>query len=235
MSDNTTPIIADGTWEQSGNTDRRRIARGLRLLGFSYGEIRSLVPVSKGTLSVWCRDIDLSTEQRNAIARRAGPESRAGTSVDTQWRRRLEVESIKTEARDYAVDAADDPLFVAGVCLYWAEGSKTRNDLSMTNSDPLLLRVFVQFVRDHLDEDASFALALNRHSTAGEEEARRYWSTALGLHDARFTKSYIKKPGTGHRRNKLPHGVCRVRVDRGSDHWHRMMQWIEDVGFLLAS
>ncbi|MDJ0792187.1 MAG: hypothetical protein QNJ71_09850 [Acidimicrobiia bacterium] len=235
MNDTTMLLSADEAWEQNGNTDRRRIVRGLRLLGFSYGEIRDLVPVSKSTVSVWCRDIDLTTDQQRAIARRSGPESRLGTRVDTQWRRRLEIEAIRNDASGYSLDAVDDPLFVAGVCLYWAEGSKTRNDLSMSNSDPSLLRVFIQFVRDHLDDNATFALALTRHSAAGEEEARRFWSTSLGLDDVRFTKSYIKKPGTGHRRKKLPHGVCRVRVDRGSDHWHRMMQWIDDLRVLLAS
>ena len=115
------------------------------------------------------------------------------------------------------------------MCLYWAEGSKTRNDLSITNSDPRLLRIFVDFVRAHLDADARFGLALNLHEAAGEDRAKEYWAHALELPSVLFTKSYVKQPGTGHRRNRLPHGVCRVRVRRASDHWHRVMTWIDVV------
>ena len=208
---------------------RRALVRALRRLGHSYGEICDIAVVPKSTVSLWCRDIELTSEQRRAIASRRGATSRAGLRVDTQHKRRVEIERFREEATRYAACQTTDALFIAGVALYWGEGSKTRNDLSLTNSDPRLLAVFVRFVQVHLDEDASFALALNLHDLDGESAARAYWARELPLTGARFTKSYIKRPGTGHRTKKLPHGVCRVRVDRGADHWQRVMRWIEIV------
>jgi hypothetical protein len=66
---------------------------------------------------------------------------------DTQWRRRLEIERIREEAPWFAKAHLADPFFVAGVVMYWAEGSKTRNDLSLTNSDPGALGLFISWIR----------------------------------------------------------------------------------------
>ena len=222
-------------WHGLSAVDRRDVVRSLRQRGRSYGEIAGIVPVPKSTVATWCHDIVLTDVQRRAIEVRRGAASRQGVSVDTQWRRRVEIRAVRADAARYAVAAVSDPLFVAGVCLYWAEGSKTRNDCSITNSDPNVLRIFIGFVRNHLDPCATFALALNLHGIAAEEASKRYWRTELELPAARFTKSYVKQPGTGHRRNRLPHGICRVRVDRSSNHWHRMMVWIDAVARTLPT
>ena len=222
-------------WSILHRWERKRLAQELRGFGLTYAEIQQLVPVPKSTLSTWCSRIELSSELRRALAHRTGTGGQRGVPRDTQWRRRVQLERIREDAREYAVEHLSHPLFVAGVCLYWAEGSKTRNDFSVSNSDPVVLRTFIRFVREHLDADASFGLALNLHSPDDDREARLYWTDVLRLDGVRFTKSYIKKPGTGHRKKRLEFGVCRVRVDRGSDHWHRTMQWIETVGSALVS
>lgn len=222
-------------WDDLQRWERKRLGQDVRELGLTYGEIRTIIPVPKSTLATWFRDIELAERQAQAISQRTGSMSQAGIPRDTQWRRRHEIAAIREEADRTALERMSNPLFVAGVCLYWAEGSKTRGDFSITNSDPIVLRTFVQFVRCHLDADATFALALNLHSAEEDHEARRYWAAELHLEESRFTKSYIKKPGIGHRRKRLAFGVCRVRVDRSSDHWHTTMQWIERVGSELAS
>jgi hypothetical protein len=38
-----------------------------------------------------------------------------------------------------------------------------------------------------------------------------------------FYKTSMKPLGTGHRKNHLPHGVCRVSVRRAADMWQRTM------------
>jgi len=123
-------------WDELHRWERSELGKDLRRLGLTYGEIRELIPVPKGTLSYWCREIDLTQDQIKAIRARTGPDSRMGIPVDTQWRRREEVERIREEARRFAEAHLDDPLFVGGVVLYWAEGSKTRNDLALSNADP---------------------------------------------------------------------------------------------------
>jgi transposase len=50
-------------WPVLKRWERRELAESLRRLGLSYREIGQIIPVSRGTLSAWCRDIQLSPEQ----------------------------------------------------------------------------------------------------------------------------------------------------------------------------
>lgn len=216
-------------WDELHRWERSELGKELRRLGLTYGEIRALIPVPKGTLSYWCKEIRLSDDQIEAIRERTGPETRVGIPVDTQWRRREEIDRIREEARRFAADHLDDAFFVAGVVLYWGEGAKGRNDLSLTNADPAAHRLFVSWVRDYLAARPRFVLALHLHEGNDDQAAQAYWQAATGLLGATFTKSFIKPRGTGHRKNHLPHGICRVRLRDPSDHWNRVMIWIEVV------
>ena len=216
-------------WDELHRWERSQLGKALRRLGLTYGEIREIIPVPKGTLSNWCREIRLSPEQIEAIVDRSSPGSRIGIPVNTQWRRRREIERIRTEARAFAERHIDDAFFIAGVALYWGEGSKTRSDLSLANADPKALRLFIAWVRAFHDSAAVFVLKINLHADNDEPTARAYWTEATGLENAEFYRTFIKPDGTGHRKNHLPHGVCQVRVRRCADHWHRTMAWVEIV------
>jgi len=99
----------------------------------------------------------------------------------------------------------------------------------MSNSDPTLLRVYIDWVRAFHDPAAEFVLALHLHEGNDERYAQTYWRRALDLPDAEFHKTFIKPAGTGHRKNTLRHGVCRVVVRRSTDAWLRTMGWIEAI------
>ena len=206
----------------------------LRRLGLTYSEIQAIIPVPNSTLSNWSRDVPLSTAQIDAIRVRSGPETQRGIPRDTQWRSRVEVAEIRTDARSFAISRLNDADFVGGVALYWGEGAKTRNRLELSNADPAALRAFVNWVRRYLDEDATFVLSMHLHEGNNESAARAYWSRSLGLPNARFTKTFIKAAGTGHRKNHLEAGVCRVRTLRAGDHWNRVMVWVEVVAGQLG-
>jgi hypothetical protein len=216
-------------WGDLHRWERSELGKALRRLGLTYGEIRDLIPVPKATLSHWCREIRLSGSQVEAIRLRTGPGSRKGIPVNTQWRRREEVARLKADARRFALNHLDDPYFVAGVVLYWGEGSKTRADLSVANADPRALRLFVAWVRSFHSRDAEFVLRINLHAGNDEPGARAFWRGATGLDRADFHRTFVKPEGTGHRKNHLPFGVCQVRVRRCTDHWIRTMEWVDVV------
>ena len=217
-------------WGDLTRWERAELGRAFRLLGWSYGEIRRVLPAPKGTLAGWCRDIRLTGEQAAAIRARNG--SQLGVPRDTQWRRREEVERIQASARLEAADLASNPLWVAGTALYWGEGAKTGRRLELTNSDPALLRVFIRWVLAFHHPKAEFVLSLNLHADNDESAAKRFWQKHLGLDSPAFTRTFIKTPGTGHRKNHLAHGVCRVRTRRSTDGFIRTMVWIEELASL---
>jgi hypothetical protein len=80
-------LVLARQWDDLHRWERSQLGKALRRLGLTYGEIRGIVPVPKGTLSYWCRDVDLTPAQVAAIRERSGAASRAGIPVDTQWRR----------------------------------------------------------------------------------------------------------------------------------------------------
>ncbi len=226
------PVFASlvAGWESLSRWERAELGRALRRLGWSYGEIMAVLPVAKGTLAGWCREIRLTSEQALAIRRRTG--SRKGVPRDTQRKRRAEVERIRANARQCAPTLAADPLWTAGVALYWAEGSKTERRLELANADARVLRVFIRWTRSYHQPDARFALKLHLHEGNDDELSRAHWRAELELERADFHKTFIKPAGTGHRKNTLPHGVCRVLVRRSSDGWYRTMEWIDWLGLL---
>jgi hypothetical protein len=191
-----------------------------------------VLPVGKGTLAGWCKEIRL-TEERieaiKAIKTRRPVGVRTGIPVDTQRKRRREVERIREEAAIFAGRHMSDSLFVAGAMLYWAEGSKTKPRLELTNSDERVLGLFIQWVRRYHRTDAEFVLEIHLHAGNDETAARSYWADQLGLNEPHFHSTFIKPPGTGHRKNRLAHGVCRVSVRKSADVWHRTMVWIQTI------
>ena len=201
------------------------LARRMRAEGLSLGEIALVLPRSVSTLLVWCREVALTDEQRAAIRERTNPQR--GRRRDTQRKRRREIAQLVASARGAGPMLLRDPYFSAGVALYWAEGSKTQRRLEMVNSDARLLRLFVGWVKEFHDAEARFVASLNIHADNDVAEAHRYWRSELTIDDLRFTKPFVKPDGTGHRRNHLPHGVCRVGVRASTDAFLRTMAWIE--------
>jgi hypothetical protein len=205
--------------------ERSELGKDLRRQGLSYGEIMDLIPVKKSTLATWCRDVDLTTKQIEAIRERRAQEP--GIPRDTQRKRRREIELIRAQAALEAHHLVTDPLWTTGVALYWGEGSKATRQLSMANSDPALLRTFISWSIRFLPPDTGWRAKLNVHANNDENQARIWWSRELGIDLSNFTKSFLKPEGTGHRKNHLPHGVCMVTKRRSTDDYHRSMAWID--------
>ncbi len=102
--------------------------------------------------------------------------------------------------------------------LYWAEGSKARNVAVLTNSDPDLLRVFVEFLRRCYGiHDERLALSVNCHLGNGLalSEIESWWLAHLNLPRACLRKATVNRPSTAsvlRRGHVLPYGTARVAL-----------------------
>ena len=184
-----------------------------------------LIPVKKSTLATWCRDVELTEEQCAGIRRRTG--SMAGIPRDTNRKRREEIARIEDCALTQARYLIGDPTWVAGVVMYWAEGSKTSRRLEIAHSEPEALRLFMRWARQYHEPNAEFAAAMNLHADNDEGYARGFWASELGIDTSHFTKTFVKPDGTGHRKNHLATGVCRVTMRKSTDAFLRTMAWVE--------
>jgi len=213
------------TYESLSRWERRELGKDLRQLGLSYGEIMEQIPVKKSTLATWRREVRLTREQIDGIKLRRAPEP--GIPRDTQRKRRREVELIRAQATLEAEHLVRSSFWVAGVTLYWGEGSKTKRRLALANADTAALRLFRNWSERFHQSRGGWRARLNLHGDNDEPAARRWWAHELSLSMDDFTKSYVKPDGTGHRKNHLPNGVCTLVRRQSADAFVTTMAWIE--------
>ena len=208
------------------NWERQELARKLRKQGLSYSEIRKTVPVAKSTVSRWCRDIELTHKQK----------ARLGALYDMQCqgakankiKRTKEIEEIKAIARSEILPISEHEFKIAGLMLYWAEGNKTEK-VGVSNSDIKLVQFMMKWFRQICKvPESKFRAYLNLHSGQDENRIKQYWSKITGLPLSQFGKSYIKKEGTGHRKNILYNGTIRISICN-SNLLHRILAWVENI------
>ncbi len=73
-------------------------------------------------------------------------------------------------------------LLIAGLLLYWAEGSKGKGAIRITNLDHRMLKVFLNFLREvcRVDDNRLF-LYVRVYKEFSLDEARKYWHNFLNI------------------------------------------------------
>jgi hypothetical protein len=102
--------------------------------------------------------------------------------------------------------------------LYWAEGSKARNVVALSNSDPELVRLFLRFLREGFcvaDADVAVRCHLFADHIVRQQEIESFWLNALRLPRTSLRKSIVNvysKYSKRKRVGRLPYGTCRLSV-----------------------
>lgn len=190
-------------------------ARELRTAGKSINEIASLLNCSKGSVSVWVRDIVLNEKQRENLATRRPAHNYGGISNRKQGKERRS--KFQDSGRDIA-KKINPNLHLIGCMLYWAEGGKSRNCAELGNTDVDMLLLWIQFLREcyNVPDEKFFIRWIAHTDIHTEEEIESFWTETLGIPGARVHKpEYNPKPrhdSTGTKKGKRPFGVCKVGV-----------------------
>jgi len=173
--------------------------------------------VSRSSLSLWVRDIELAPAQIEAL-RIQDPRfdaSRNGSAANAA-RARMHRMEAQNEGRRRA--RAADSRYAAGCMLYWAEGSRARNSVRFTNSDPEMMRFFVDFLRAYLDvADERMRVTCNLFA---DHERQQHTIEEFWLHTLRLPAACLRTSTVNHysrysrkkRRNALPYGTCLLTV-----------------------
>ena len=180
-------------------------------------EIERALRVSRSSVSRWVRDIPLTDEQRAALVDR-NPRYRGKSEVaqrkreDAAARRR----AYQEEGRELA--RRGDASFAAGCMLFWAEGSRARNTVEFTNSDPDMVAFFASFLRRYFAIDsADMRISCNLFADHAAEQQRieQFWLDTARLPRTSLRKSMVNvysKYSAKKRKNKLPYGTCKLVV-----------------------
>lgn len=102
-------------------------------------------------------------------------------------------------------------LLIAAVMLYYGEGAKTGVTVDFANSDVMVAKLFVKFLRKicRIDE-SKLRLYLYCFSDQNTNFLIRYWSSQLKVEKNKFTKPYIRSTFNRGKRT-MPYGVIHVR------------------------
>jgi transcriptional regulator with XRE-family HTH domain len=216
-------------WTKRPNAkdDLREKARELRLQGWTYDQIQVELGCSKSSISLWVRDLPKperkrSTEEASAIARR-GWEA-------TMRLRDEERQQIKEAAKQAVGALSPRELFLLGVGLYWAEGSKDkpydrRENVCFVNSDPGMIQVFLAWLDLLGVERDRIRYAVMIHESADIPSAELYWAELVGADRSAFYKTTLKKhnPKTVRKNTGDSYRGClAIKVRKSADLYRRI-------------
>lgn len=207
----------------------KEIAQELRREGKSYSEIRDRLKIPLSTLSEWFSGEEWSKDIRVRLTEAAKIESTIRlVELDKTRGQHLKqaYEEAREEARNDLETLKYNPLFLAGLMLYWGEGDRgTRNQVRLANSDPELIKLFVVFLEKACRIPAERIKAyLVIYPDIDDQSTLRFWSFASGIPLSRFTKSTLIQGR--HQTKRLRYGVCTVVVS-SSYLKAKVLEWLK--------
>ncbi len=199
----------------------------LRKRGKSYNEILKQVTASKGTLSLWLRDVKLTNEQREKLYVESRQKNAYRLAKHNQQRRIERTQMILADAQKEAPSLMRNHLFLAGLMLYWAEGDKSEDHevVKFSNSDPAMITLMMHWFRKICNvPEHKFRIALHIHALHCRADIENYWSRVTKVPLKRFHKTQIKPTSLRQRRNGLYDGTCTIRISN-KDLFRKIKGW----------
>jgi len=205
------------------NIHLKNKAISLRKSGESYNNIRKILNLrSKGTLSHWFKNIKLSKKSAKLLDKNNKLAHERGLFIANKNRKtRIESENKKayTEGQVHIKSISKKELLLIGAVLYWGEGTKSeRNQVSLgfSNSDPLMISVYMKFIREILKiPEEKIRAGIHIYQSISADEAKEFWSKITNLPKSRF---YIVTQVSRASQNKrpfniLPYGTVAIKIN----------------------
>lgn len=125
-----------------GKVAERERARALRAAGWTMPDIEVELGVSRSSVSLWTRDIEVETGPRRVAVPRPNR---------LRDRRLAEIAQMNQWGSDRLGALSEQAFLAAGAALYAGEGSKTDGMVSLANSDPGIVDLFASWLRTFFD------------------------------------------------------------------------------------
>lgn len=209
----------------------------LRKNGKSYSEILKYIPVAKSTLSLWLRSVGLSKRQKQNLTLKKlqaawrGGEAKKHNRIE---RSRIIIDQAKMEIGKIT----DRDAWIAGLMLYWAEGSKQKETnisvpVKFSNSDPIMLSFFIMWLKKYLkvsDNELVFEMFIHENNKEKKNDFIYFWSRTLGYPVSKFDRIYYKKHILKTKRKNIGdkyHGQLAIMVKKSTSLNRKITGWIE--------
>lgn len=209
----------------SKGNNKKGMAISLRLQGKSYDEILKILGLSsKSTLNYWFKGLQLSPVAKKTLEAKKMRASKENILIFNNRRTKevvAENKKIFGEASKKITRLSKNEILLIGTALYWGEGTLRSKkwgyqSVSFSNSDPLMVKVFMRYLRETLDvpEDRIKA-RIQIHANISVSKAINFWSRTTELPKSRFYIGYAISSASKLKRpiNFLPYGTLNIRVN----------------------
>jgi hypothetical protein len=151
--------------------------------------------------------------------------------------REARLQQISDGAAAQIGELSEREILIAGAIAYWCEGSKNkphRNDnrVVFINSDPGLIRFFLQFLALTGVSPDRLVCRVQIHESADVAGAQRFWQTATGLSAGQFRPPTLKRHNPKTTRKNTGedyHGCLAIGVRRGARLYRQIEGWASAV------
>ncbi len=201
-------------------------ARTLRRKGISINKIATQLGVSKGSVSLWCDDIVLTSAQKEVLEKsrlKGGYVGRMkGARMNKEKRLKVIIEH-NIWAEDEIGKLTKRDLLMLGIGLYWGEGVKGErgSPASMVNSDPEVIRVSIKWFKEVFGiktKDFRPYIYISEVHRQREEKIMDYWVSTLKIPKKQFLQIIFLKsrPKKKYENYNSYYGILALRIRRSS-------------------
>lgn len=174
----------------------RHTAIALRKKGYSLKEIAKKINVAKSSVSMWVRDVKLSSiaEKRLLTKIKLGQFNAArNKKARTAAIENKYLQEATAELKKISIDKNYAKLLC--VIMYWCEGTKNvKSGVNFVNSDPKLVKKFLELLRNSFElDEKKFRPCIHLHSYHNPERQLDFWSKITDINRRQFIKPYQKK------------------------------------------
>lgn len=204
----------------------------LRKREYSYTEIKKETGVAKSTINNWLTlaGLTLTKEHLQIQAKKRVENHVIATEASKRTRARRKDQDIQAFIQKNK-RFINDPLFIAGIMLYEAEGTKSGNN-GFSNSDFRVILVYLRFLEKYLylnrNTDLDFRIYIHEVRKNDLNRIVNFWAKKLSVNRNIFSISWKHNIVSKRQENLDYVGQMNVRV-RGIKHFSGKIVTISSI------
>jgi hypothetical protein len=224
-------------------TKERLEARKLRKKGYSVKTISKMLSVARSSVSVWVRDIQLTPKQLYVLNQNVLlGQAKGHTTISIKYahkRKSIFEENLKS-GLEILKQLNSRELFIAGIALYWAEGTKKTRHFSLCNSDPRIISFAMNWFMHSFDltiDRFRPYVCINILHKSRENAIIDYWSKITGIPRDQFTKTIIVKSKLKkiYENNHQYFGTLTLRITKSTHLYYQVIGLIEALSKIIKT
>lgn len=217
--------------------EKRLLAEKLRKKGTSIKDIATLLGVSKSTASIWCRSVELNLSQKKILRDKMIKSGHCGRVLGAKVNHDRKVEKIKDflqKGRSFIDRLSHREKILVIASLYWGEGSKKDSRFSFSNSDPVMIKLVADWLREEMHIERSRLaprLFINLIHKPRLKKVLKFWSNLLELPVSQFGHPVLinSSPKKIYSNYDNYYGIIALKVSRSSELKYEVLGYIEAI------